>query len=309
MRLIYSHFYKPKNCLYGKPIKALQGSKVCYRFSFNGMERDNEVKGNGNSYDFGARVNDPRLGRWLSCDPHEKRYPGFSPYMFANSNPIFFMDYNGKDGIAKTTIATGDGAGTLKNPNSIEISATYYYPAGADPSIPAALNAACAEWSNSTAVILREDGQYYKITFKLEAKEGGLEEAGGHVKGDGAGNYYTNGNTVSGNILKADEGDLGQNWRTKVGVDMGAVEELVNSSRGQDVYNKHDLLTEIFKHEIGHNLGLGHSKSGLMKETIKLVGSRSLSNGNGTVDNKPRVPKMAITKDLIESIMKNAKKN
>ena len=27
-----------------------------YRFGFNDMEQDNEVKGSGNSYDFGARV-------------------------------------------------------------------------------------------------------------------------------------------------------------------------------------------------------------------------------------------------------------
>jgi hypothetical protein len=27
-----------------------------YRYDFNGMEMDNEVKGTGNSYDFGARM-------------------------------------------------------------------------------------------------------------------------------------------------------------------------------------------------------------------------------------------------------------
>jgi RHS repeat-associated protein len=42
---------------------------LAYRFHFNGKETDNEVYGEGNVYDFGARVYDPRLGRWMSVDP------------------------------------------------------------------------------------------------------------------------------------------------------------------------------------------------------------------------------------------------
>jgi hypothetical protein len=34
-----------------------------YCFGFNGMEQDNEVQGQGNAYDFGARIYDSRLGR------------------------------------------------------------------------------------------------------------------------------------------------------------------------------------------------------------------------------------------------------
>ncbi|MDQ3100743.1 MAG: hypothetical protein M3R08_05105, partial [Bacteroidota bacterium] len=38
-----------------------------YRFAFNGMEKDDEMHNAiGTSYDFGARIYDPRLGRWLS---------------------------------------------------------------------------------------------------------------------------------------------------------------------------------------------------------------------------------------------------
>jgi RHS repeat-associated protein len=39
-----------------------------YRYGFNGKEKNNEISGEGNSYDFGARIYDPRLGRWLSTD-------------------------------------------------------------------------------------------------------------------------------------------------------------------------------------------------------------------------------------------------
>ena len=68
-----------------------------YGFGFNGKLKDDEVKGSGNSYDFGARIYDPRLGRWLSIDPLQKKYPFFSPYVFSASNPILFYDFDGRD--------------------------------------------------------------------------------------------------------------------------------------------------------------------------------------------------------------------
>ena len=66
-----------------------------YQFGFNGKENDNEVKGQGNSIDFGARIYDPRLGRFLSVDPFTKKFPCYSPYNFAINNPIGNIDYDG----------------------------------------------------------------------------------------------------------------------------------------------------------------------------------------------------------------------
>ena len=70
-----------------------------YRFGFNGKEKDDEVKpdGKGNSLDFGARIYDSRLGRWLSVDPFQKKYTSYSPYLYCADNPTIFKDPNGKD--------------------------------------------------------------------------------------------------------------------------------------------------------------------------------------------------------------------
>jgi len=68
-----------------------------YKFGFNGMEADNELKGSGNSYDFGARIYDSRLGRWLAMDPLAMKYPSMSPYNFVGNSPILFVDPNGKE--------------------------------------------------------------------------------------------------------------------------------------------------------------------------------------------------------------------
>jgi len=67
-----------------------------YRYGFNGQENDNEVKGEGNQLDFGARVYDPRIGRFLSIDPEFGQFADYSPYSFAGNNPIAFIDENGE---------------------------------------------------------------------------------------------------------------------------------------------------------------------------------------------------------------------
>jgi len=66
-----------------------------YRFGFNGKENDNEVKGQGNQQDYGMRIYDPRLGRFLSVDPISKKFPELSPYQFASNTPIWAIDMDG----------------------------------------------------------------------------------------------------------------------------------------------------------------------------------------------------------------------
>ena len=60
------------------------------------MEKDDELKGIGNSYDFGARMLDPRVGRWFAPDLLESGYPSYSTYNYTLNNPIYFIDPNGK---------------------------------------------------------------------------------------------------------------------------------------------------------------------------------------------------------------------
>src|SRR5690554_7691971 len=61
-----------------------------YRYGFNGMEKDDNIKGEGNSYTTEFRQYDPRVGRWLSIDP--KANAKESPYVSMSNNPIWFND-------------------------------------------------------------------------------------------------------------------------------------------------------------------------------------------------------------------------
>mgnify|MGYP003862836571 CR=1 FL=1 len=74
-----------------------------YRYSFNGMEHDDETAGNDVAVDFGARIYDSRLGRWLSVDPMYKSYPSTSAYSGMGNSPILFLDYQGMEIVPVTT--------------------------------------------------------------------------------------------------------------------------------------------------------------------------------------------------------------
>ena len=82
-----------------------------YRYSFNGMEKDDEVKGKGNHLDFGARCYDSRLGRWFSVDAHSKNYPAISPYVFVGNGPLNAIDPDGNDIIVLFASDAAGGAG------------------------------------------------------------------------------------------------------------------------------------------------------------------------------------------------------
>ena len=84
-----------------------------YRYGFNGHEKDDEIKGvQGSSYDFGARMYDPRLLRFTSTDPWEDKYPWQTPYAYYANSPIWKTDWkgNGAEGDKDETPTTSFGS-------------------------------------------------------------------------------------------------------------------------------------------------------------------------------------------------------
>jgi RHS repeat-associated protein len=67
-------------------------AETTYRYGFNGMEKDDELAGEGNSYTTHFRALDTRIGRWLSVDPLEDAFPWQSPYASMDNNPINLRD-------------------------------------------------------------------------------------------------------------------------------------------------------------------------------------------------------------------------
>ncbi len=88
---------QPLCCIPAPPI-AVRGSYIPhYRYFFNGQEVDNEVYGEGAVLGYEFRQFDARTGRWWSVDPLADKYPGVSPYVFCNENPIALIDPSGAE--------------------------------------------------------------------------------------------------------------------------------------------------------------------------------------------------------------------
>jgi len=79
-----------------------------YRYAFNGKEKDDETYGEGDEYDYGNRLFDPRVGRFFSEDRVQRSFPELSTYQFASNNPIFAIDLDGKEA-TQTTYTDDDG--------------------------------------------------------------------------------------------------------------------------------------------------------------------------------------------------------
>ena len=67
-----------------------------YRYGFNGKENDaNGEFGSQLIQDYGFRMYNPAIGKFLSVDPLSPDYPWYSPYQFAGNMPIWAIDLDG----------------------------------------------------------------------------------------------------------------------------------------------------------------------------------------------------------------------
>ncbi|WP_374672840.1 RHS repeat domain-containing protein [Flavobacterium sp. NRK F10] len=82
--------------VFGSLIPDRNASSAAYRYGFQGQEKDDEIKGEGNSYDFGARMLDPRVGRWFARDPQSINFPFESNYVYVSNNPLIYKDPTGE---------------------------------------------------------------------------------------------------------------------------------------------------------------------------------------------------------------------
>ncbi|MBK7883869.1 MAG: RHS repeat-associated core domain-containing protein [Chitinophagaceae bacterium] len=98
-----------------------------YRFGFNGKELDKEVAST-TTYDYGFRIYNPALGRFLSVDPLMNSYPWYTPYQFAGNMPIWAIDLDGleeKKATILSVVRLFDVKGNLiKDPTNVEYGCT-----------------------------------------------------------------------------------------------------------------------------------------------------------------------------------------
>lgn len=78
-----------------RDLQFLKSSANVYSYGFQGQEKDDEVKGEGNSINYKFRMHDPRIGRFFAIDPLEMNFPHNSPYAFSENRVIDAIEMEG----------------------------------------------------------------------------------------------------------------------------------------------------------------------------------------------------------------------
>lgn len=101
-----------------------------YRFGFNGKEKDPSGQwSNQSHYDYGFRIYNPTIGKFLSVDPLTMEFPWYTPYQFAGNKPIWAIDLDGleeliytenfaKSELGKSVIGISNQTSLMKSFNS-----------------------------------------------------------------------------------------------------------------------------------------------------------------------------------------------
>lgn len=224
-----------------------------YRYGFNSMERDDELKGKGNSYNFGARILDPRTGRFFSKDPILQ--PSESPYSFSANNPIIYVDVEGEDNIVYLVLLPSARESLSKK----EISA-----------IVAETNKLLADQGLHTRVVLFEEKRslLYIENKKFDSRK--IDETDTYVLLGSRNEIFS---TIENNPENHFDFVKDGTYKSLGQIDDFNPELSVNEGQGivinsDDIQQTSELLktsketatSYLIAHSIGHNAGLSHRK-------------------------------------------------
>lgn len=91
--LIFAQDYYP----YGMAQPSRTYDQAAFKFGYAGKETDPQIGGIRHSYNFGARLYDPRVARWWSVDKLYAKTPQLSPYIYSESSPLALTDPDGNE--------------------------------------------------------------------------------------------------------------------------------------------------------------------------------------------------------------------
>ena len=201
-----------------------------YRYGFQGQEKDNEIKGEGNSINYKYRMHDPRLGRFFSVDPLASKYPWNSPYAFSENRLIDAVELEGLESalINNPYVNAAMNQDVIKHSSNFKASAENVF------EISAGTQAAGVgvQLKVPNYVSVKVEAKALSLTAKtnalnsagveLNAAEGTFELGVGdasYTKSLGIGNYLLEGNTdgnISGDISLTDGGNTEANLGSNV---------------------------------------------------------------------------------------------
>jgi len=106
----------------GISAKAVSFGDPDNRYEYNGKEKQEKEWSDGNGlefYDYGARFQDPQIGRWHVPDGLSEKFFGTSPYVYAANNPVYYIDPDGNEIVVHYKVGDADKVIVLKSVTDI----------------------------------------------------------------------------------------------------------------------------------------------------------------------------------------------
>ena len=243
---------------FGYELEGRNFNSKATRYGFNGKMKDNEVEGEGDAYDFGARIYDPRLGRWFLPDLLFAKRPFESPYNFVGNSPLLNQEIDGKD----------YGVYVNNETHTIIVRATYYTKQGDDASHNSAVNATqfWNEQSGKYQYIVKQGDKEikYDIKFELDVKD--AEQPNTELLADRIPtNDFTKCTPSAESNTYTVEQDNSEVFKSdKAEINVGGLTENGHSIYVKDTYKN----VAVGSHEEGHTVGINHSGNGVMTPNL-----------------------------------------
>jgi RHS repeat-associated protein len=151
---------------------------------FNGKRKDDEMYGQGNEYDYGMRMYDPRLGRPLSIDPKFRQFASLSTYQYFSNNPILFVDMDGQEGVQYLeTTKYSDGTTVTQRIVELDVYVAVNEKAENGNYKPADVEAIKKDLNAEFNTGNFTDDQCNKVVFKFNVKTFNTDEVSADEKG------------------------------------------------------------------------------------------------------------------------------
>ena len=213
-------------------------------------------------YDFGARLFDQQIGRFIGIDAYTEKYHALSPFHYSANNPINAYDFDGND--FRLVID--------HEKHTITIEASYYARHKDNKDEQSVISNIISFWNSQSGKYQYHVGEgenaiSYTVNFNLTETSGVT--------------YSENGTTtVSGGEMPANSVDVMSDR------DFSEVQARLGTSDAEGVNWFNNIIVpkrrandkDVASHEGGHNLGMTHKSGDVMNPGLDDVNRRTNAN-------------------------------